>query len=475
MKAKLAFNFQIMLALVLLWAITSCNPVDSSKEAPFPKPIAFDLDKIKERGKLILLTENSASTYFLYRNQARGFDYELVKAFAKHLGVKLEVQLLDDVDRMFEMLNRGEGDIIASNLTVTPEREKIVRFSSPVYTTRQILVQHLADSTAKTPFVKDSSQLHLIPIWVHHYSSFFTRLKAMEKTQGISFQIHEAPGEMNTDDLLRLVAQGEIPATITDENLAIIQQKDYPELDMSVPITRPQNIAWAVRSNSNQLIEILNAWLEKSTTRRKLTATYQNYFGSEQLLDYKGPYAMPELSANQISAYDSLFKKYAPEIAWDWRLLAALVYQESRFNPLAKSWSGAFGLMQLMPETAAKFGCDSSQTEEPNIRAGVKYIRYLDRFWKDRINNETERIKFVLASYNIGPGHVLDAIQIARHTGKSDTLWDGHVAECLLLKTQEKFYTLPGVKHGYCHAREPFHFVAKITSVFDHYKSAIQP
>jgi len=130
--------------------------------------------------------------------------------------------------------------------------------------------------------------------------------------------------------------------------------------------------------------------------------------------------------------------------------------------------------MQLMPETAAKFGCDSTQTEEPNIRAGVKYVRYLDRFWRDKIPNDQERVKFVLGSYNIGPGHILDAVHIARQLGKSDTIWDGHVGECLLLKTQEKYYTLPGVKHGYCHAREPFHFVAKITAVYEHYKTVIK-
>ena len=475
-KGKLHF-LGILFLLSILSVISACHEVDSSSAKPFPKPIRFDLDAIKKRGKIILLTENSASTYFLYRNQTRGFDYEMVRAFAKHLGVKLEVRLLDDVDRMFELLNLGEGDIIASNLTVTPERQQIVHFSNPVYTTRQMLVQKIADDRFPDSLFKviqDTAHLHEIPVWVHRYSSFYTRLKEIEANNQTPLQIHEAPGEINTDDLLRLAAIGEIGATVTDENLAMLQAQDYPELDMTVPITGPQNIAWAVRSNSSQLLQAMNDWLAQSSTQRKIAKTYRNYFGSEQKLDYRGPYVMPEISNEQISQYDSLFKKYAPEIGWDWRLLAALVYQESRFNPNAQSWSGAFGLMQLMPETAAKFGCDSTQTEEPNIRAGVKYVRYLDRFWRDKIPNDQERIKFVLGSYNIGPGHILDAVHIARQLGKSDTLWDGHVGECLLLKTQEKYYTLPGVKHGYCHAREPFHFVAKITAVYEHYKTVIK-
>jgi membrane-bound lytic murein transglycosylase F len=156
-------------------------------------------------------------------------------------------------------------------------------------------------------------------------------------------------------------------------------------------------------------------------------------------------------------------------------MLAALVYQESRFNPHARSWSGAFGLMQMMPETAVRFGSDTSDVEEGNIRAGVKYIRYLDRMWRDRVPNKDERVKFVLASYNIGPGHVMDAQVIARSLGKADTLWEQNVGDCLLLKTQAEYYMMDGVKHGYCRAQEPFHFVRKILAVYDYYKTLAIP
>ncbi|MCC6599169.1 MAG: transglycosylase SLT domain-containing protein, partial [Crocinitomicaceae bacterium] len=247
-----------------------------------------------------------------------------------------------------------------------------------------------------------------------------------------------------------------------------------PELDMSLALTGKEPIGWAIRSNAKKLSGALNSWLESQKTQKKIERTYKKYFGEDQLLDYRGPFVLPELSAHRISVYDSLFKKYAPEINWDWRLLAALVYQESRFNPNAESWSGAFGLMQLMPVTAKKFGCDSGQTEEPNIRAGVHYLKFLERFWRDKIPNPEERLKFVLASYNIGPGHILDAQVIAQSTGKNDTLWNDHVAECLLLKTQKQYYSMEGVKHGYCRAQEPFHFVNKILAVFEHYKSIVK-
>jgi membrane-bound lytic murein transglycosylase F len=459
-----------------LFFSVGCSTKATGDETVIPAPIPFDLDSIKKRGKLILLTENSATTYYQYRGHWRGYDYELVRAFAKHLGVKLEVRLLDDVDQMFIMLNKGEGDIIASNLTAIPERKKFVTFSDPLYQTRQILVQRsaLTDTIHPGKFITDTLQLTQKPIWVHKYSSFYSRLKELEKNMSLSLDIREAPGEMSTDDLLRLTAQGALDATVTDENLSSLLAADFPDLDLSLAITGQQDIGWAIRSNAGQLESELNNWLRAEKTQKTVTKAYKKYFGKEQTsLAYRGEFSLPSISGTQISAYDSLFRKYAPECGWDWKLLAALVFQESRFNPNAESWSGAFGLMQLMPETAMKFGCDTSQREEENIRAGVKYIKYLERIWKDRVPNKAERVKFVLASYNIGPGHVFDAQQIARLTGKSDTLWDDHVAECLLLKTQVQFYSMEGVKHGYCRAQEPFHFVRKISAVYDYYKTLV--
>jgi membrane-bound lytic murein transglycosylase F len=463
--------------LLSVFIISSCNSADDETALDIPAPVYFDLDSIKARGKIILITENGPTTYYQYRGQGRGFDYDLVAAFAKSIGVKLEIRILDDVDKMFSHLNQGEGDIIASNLTVTEERQQFVRFCSPVYQTRQMLVQKKMDPLhpdSSLAILTDTLSLQNQSIWVHRYSSFYTRLKQIEKNNEFDINIQEAPGEISTEDMIRLTASGEIERTITDENLAVLQQLDFPELDMSVPVSAPQPIAWAVRSNAPNLEKAINDWLKSKSGTKKVTKTFDKYFKVESYYGYKGPYQLPQLGPGKISPYDSLFKKYSPEINWDWRLLAALSYQESRFNPEAVSWSGAFGLMQLMPETAARFDCDTSQLIEPNIRAGVKYIKHLERYWQERIPNPEERRKFVLASYNIGPGHIQDARNIARVLGKPDTIWVDNVAECLLLKTQEKYYTLDVVKHGYCHAKEPYHFVDKILAVYNHYREKVK-
>lgn len=459
----------------LLSIFTTCSNEQRVDELELTPAVKFDLDSIKKRGYIILLTENSASTYFIYRNQPKGYDFEMAEAFARSIGVKLRVQILDDVDKMFEMLRNGQGDFIASNLTVTKNRKEIVSFSNPVYQTRQVLVQQImARDSSVFPVITNYEDLASLPIFVHRYSSFFEELKTIEKKHSIVLDIHEAPGGISTDDLLRLVNDGEMRATVTDENLVSMDAINYPNINISFALTEKQDIAWAMRKNAPQLREALNGWMEKKATKKKMASVYKKYFTEEKKDLGIANYVMPKVLPGNISPYDSLFKKYAPQIGWDWRMLAALAYQESRFNPNAQSWSGASGLMQLMPQTSIRFGCDSFPTPECSIQAAVKYIKYLQGMWRTKIPNPAERTKFVLASYNIGQGHVLDAYHLSKEIGKSDTLWDGHVAEALLLKQQEKYYSMPVVKHGYCYAKEPYHFVGKINALYEHYKANTQ-
>jgi membrane-bound lytic murein transglycosylase F len=464
----------LLAAIGVLLAI-GCDSASHRKKAPASNQAFVDLDSIKRRGSLIVLTENSSSTYFLYRNQARGFDYELALAFAKHLGVKLEIKLIDDVDRMFEMLRKGEADIVASNLTVTPQRSDSVHFTKPLYQTRQVLIQRKIESPGM-PYslaVADSTQLGLIPIWVHRYSSFYEQLNKIALNTGQTLRIESAPGEISTDDLIRLVDDGAIPATITDENLATIELSNYENIDASVVVSDKQNIAWAVRKESNALLNALNTWLSDKDGAMRTKRLYKKYFNEAPISRPNG-FVLPKVGPGAISPFDSVFKVYAPQLGWDWRMLASIAYHESHFNPNAQSWSGAYGLMQLMPQTAVRFGCTSTPTPECSIQAATKYIKYLQNMWLKKVPNPEERTKFVLASYNIGQGHIIDAHNLARELGMKDSVWDGNVAEALLMKQQEKYYTMSCVKHGYCNAREPFIFVQKIIGTYELYKSVSQ-
>ena len=445
--------------------------------AGMPDLISFDLDDIKERGKLIVLTENSSTTYYTIQEQKLGFDYELAQAFADYLNVDLEVRVVNDVDSMFAMLYRGEGDIIGCNLTKTAERLNFLAFSPTLYKTDQVLVQRIDTSNKNLEdgiLMRDSLSLDRIPIHVHRYSSFSSQLNGIKSRNGQAIQIVEVNGMIGTEELIQQVSLGAIPATVTDRSLANMLQSDYVNLNMQVPISGEQEIAWALRPNAYQLQFKLEEFLNRPKSRKLLESLRANYlekFEASADSPFATHFKMPPVSKGAISPYDSLYKKYCVIPGWDWRLMAALSYVESGFNPNVVSYAGARGLMQLMPASLKRYGCDSTSGPGDNVRAGAMLIKNIDEIFVGKIKNKETRLKFVLASYNAGPGHILDAMCIAKQIGKSDTLWEGNVAEAMLLKTQRQYYTMPCVRNGYLNGAGPVNFANKVIAIFTHYKA----
>ncbi len=468
--------------LVAAVAFIACNetaePRNEQRAERKDNLSRIDLPEIRERGKLVLLTENSSTSYYLYRGQGMGFDYELVKAFAREHDLDLEVRILEDLNDMFDLLRDGKGDLIACNLAVRSERDALANFTSPLTETRQVLVQRkpekLANISAKAlddTLIRTWEELEGHEIYVHEYSSFHQNLKSRLAKDSIGVELIEASGNIDTEQLIRLVAEGQIDLTVADENVALLNQTYYPELDVSYALSEEEPIAWAVRKDADSLLTTLNTWIAEKRTRRRVAYTYKKYFeaSKDQHARVKSPFS--SLSGKRISEFDPVIQQYSGRIEWDWKLLAAMIYQESRFNPEARSWAGAFGLMQLMPLTARRFGIDTTDTREQNIRAGVDYIKYLDNFWRNRIHDPQERIKFILASYNVGPGHVQDAQRIAQYLGKNPYIWDNNVAEGLLLKSDQTYLALDGVKHGYCRGKEPYDYVKKVMTQYTMYQT----
>ena len=165
-------------------------------------------------------------------------------------------------------------------------------------------------------------------------------------------------------------------------------------------------------------------------------------------------------------------KKYADEIGWDWRLLASQAFQESRFNPTARSWAGATGLLQLMPPTAREFGVKDMNDPEQNVAGAVRFITWLTNYWDDKIPDADERQKFILASYNTGHGHVEDARRLTMKYGDDPNVW-GDVAFWLLQKSKRQYYSDPVVKYGFCRGLEPVTYVSRILDRYDHYQQFV--
>ncbi len=441
-----------------------------------------DFPEIKTRGKIVALTDNSSTSYFVYKGEPMGFEYELLHAFASAENLDLVITVAKDMNRVFEQLNRGEADIIAANLTVTKERKEKVSFTSPLLVTRQVLIQRKPAGWEKMPYESVEKKLIRNPVdlagknvCVRRESSFYTRLKSLSEEIGGRINIVEVPGKYETEELISMVADGKIDYTVADENVALINQTYYPGIDIKTAISLPQQIAWAARKDAPALMKKINAWIKDSRNKPLFAAIYSKYFRSPQEAAARRESGFFSPAGGKISVYDDLIRMYSAKIGWDWRLLASLIYQESHFCHDTRSWTGAYGLMQIIPATSARLGIDSlCATPLESIRAGTVYLACIDAYWKSYIPDSSERIKFTLASYNVGTGHIIDARNLALKYGRNSGVWDGNVAYFILQKSKPEFYNDPVVRFGYCRGSEPFNYVKEILLRFEHYKNATE-
>jgi membrane-bound lytic murein transglycosylase F len=446
---------------------------------PEPTPLLFDLNHIQERGTLVVLTENSSTSYFSYKGQPMGYEYELLDEYCDYMGLELRIRLVDDFDNIFDLLEDGECDLIACNLTITRDRMRRVAFSSPYLNTRQMLVQRLPEGhegmrsrRLRKYLINSSLELVGQPVHVRKSSSFYPRLLSLENEIGGNIDIQIVDAKVEVEELIQQVASGEIEYTIADENVALMNKHYLHNIDVSVAISLPQQIGWATRINSTELRTSINDWM----AAKKSTVNYigVKYFKAPKKHSEKVNSEFSSLAGGKISIYDSLLKSEVEYMGWDWRLVAALIYQESKFKPHAKSWAGAFGLMQLMPRTASRYNLTEDSAPEKNVRAGIDKLRRLDKHWSKLISYEPTRIKFILASYNAGLGHVQDACRLAERLGKNPFLWDGHVDESLLLMSNPEYFNSPVVRYGYCRGREPYNYVREILNRYEQYSELIK-
>lgn len=456
------------------------SPAPEKIVTEVPEPIVdIDLQEIKKRGRLVALTGYSASSYFVYKGQPMGFEYELLHMLADYLNVALDIVVVKDLDHIFDNLNAGEGDLVAYNMTVTKSRLKRVDFSDHHTLIRQVLIQRMPDNWRQMKRHEIDKTLITNPvdligkrIHVRKGSSYYLRLVNLSDEIGGDIEIVEVPGDISTESLIAQVANGEIDYTVADENIAQINAAYHQNIDIGLAISLPQRIAWAIRRNSPKLRENINKWLDQMRTEPTYNVLYAKYHQNKRFYSQRVRSEFFSMTGDKISPYDEMLKAKSVEVGWDWRLMAALVFQESQFDPEASSWAGAKGLMQLMPATAKQFGAKDRANPEQNLTAGAKYLEWLLNYWKD-IPDSTDRIKFVLASYNTGQGHVEDARRLAIKYNKSPDLWEDNVAEYLLNKSQEKYFNDEVVQFGYCRGEEPVNYVTEILARYQDYQKFI--
>lgn len=470
-------SYIIKIAIFLFVLILPITFSCSDKKVPTQKlsENVRDLDQIRMDGKITVVTDFNSVNYFIYKGKPMGFQYELLQELSDYLGLKIDVKVNNDLKKNFDDLVNGNVDLIASNLSVTKERKKIINFTAPHSQSRQVLVQRKDRKKGafrnQDEVIRNPIELAGKTIYVQKNSSHATRLSNLSDEIGEKINMVEVPIE--TEQLIRMVAREEIEYTVADENIANVNSSFFPLLDVETVISFPQNQAWAVRKESVELKNEIDKWLEGFRETRRFAVLQHKYFrNGRQAEAVKSEFYYAE--TGRISNYDNIIKEESLKVGWDWRLLASLIYQESRFNPDAVSWAGAFGIMQMMPFTAAKFGIDGASSPAAQIRAGVRFIHWLDLQLESYVPDKQERIKFILASYNIGMGHVLDAIKLADKYGKNPQIWEDNVEYYLLKKSESQYFSDPVVRHGYARGTETYRYVRDIMYRYNHYLNVDQ-
>lgn len=466
----------VIFAPVLLMIYSCGGHSGSSHQKVKHRTDTIDLVDIIERDTLIALIGYSSTSYFIYKGKAMGYEYELLKKFADHLGVNLEIRIVKNLNNIFDELNNLNGDLIGHAMTVTNDRKQIVNFTDPLNYTEQVLVQrrpknwwNINPDKLEKKMVRSVIDLLHKEVHVKKGSAYYQRLVNLGEELGDSIHINIVEGDVSTEDLIEMVAKGKIDYTVADENIAIINQGYYNNIDIKTKVSFPQRSAWAMRKSSPQLLETFNEWLAKMKKTTYYYVLYNKYYKNRSVNKIIFESDFSSHNGKSISPYDDLFKNEAHKIkGWDWRLLAAQVYQESKWDAMAESWMGAFGLMQVVPETSDMYGFYDLLDPAENIVVGVKHLSRIAGYFEEL--DSAERIKFSLASYNVGYGHIKDARALALKYGKNPDVWDNNVDTMLILKGKKEYYSDPVVSHGYCNGKETYTYVKNILEQYNHYK-----
>tara|TARA_R110002126_G_scaffold13356_2_gene58091 strand:+ start:11895 stop:13427 length:1533 start_codon:yes stop_codon:yes gene_type:complete len=443
----------------------------SSSLATITEPVYRDYAEIKRSGVLRVITSYSSSTYFLHRGIQAGFEYELVKDFAKENDLALEVVIIGEDENPYDLLNSGAGDLIAASYTITEERKEVVDFTRPYNLVDQLIV--LSEELGKEP--ESITDLRSIPITVRRNSSYYVKLKELQN-EGFDLTINLVSDDLDTEALLFQVANGTYSATVADDNFFEASDKYMKGLVKGPIIAENDTIAWAIRKNAPDLESKFNKYLYKhfrfnadGIPKRSafLNVLRKKYFkGSEPIEQYFSP-DIEQQGIAGISPYDSLLQTVAAEFDLDWVMLTSIAAQESKFDPYSESWAGAVGIMQVLPRFS-EIPLDDLFDPEINIREGARILK--EQMEHYSYMDSTTQWQFALATYNAGPGHVADARRLAIDHNDDPNEWDS-VSKALLRLMQRKYYQ--NARYGFCRGIETVRYVNEITNRSNTYEAIL--
>ncbi|AWL12688.1 Membrane-bound lytic murein transglycosylase [Saliniradius amylolyticus] len=433
----------LILALTLFLA-GGCEPVQQRQQ----------LGQVLEQDVLRVGTLYGLTTYYHGANGEQGFEYELVKGFADYLDVRLEVLPYYNLQTAFEQLEAGQLDLIAAGLSVTERRLKRVNFGPGYQSVTQKLVFKQGQERPRDP--SDLSG-NLIVVADSSHSETLQQLKK----QYPELEWQETT-EMDNEELLEAVMRGDYDYTVADSNILALMRRRYPGLSIGFTIHSTQPVAWALNQQGDDSLRgALLDYFGQLQDDGRLAALEDKYFGHVRQFNYVDTRLFIKAVENTLPDYRHWFEQYADDL--DWRLLAALSYQESHWDPRAKSPTGVRGIMMLTLPTARDMNVRSRLDAEQNIRGGAQYLRELYRRIPARIE-DPDRLWFTLAAYNVGLGHLEDARVLTERQGGNPDLWVD-VKQRLPLLRQKKYYRT--TRYGYARGDEAVTYVSNIRRYYD--------
>ncbi|MFW7523848.1 membrane-bound lytic murein transglycosylase MltF [Vibrio ostreicida] len=422
-----------------------------------------DLDQIRERGVLRVGTLNNQLSYYIGPDGPAGLDYELAREFANELGVQLEMKPAYRISSLYPALKNGEIDMIAAGLTQSPERVANFRPGPAYYYVSQQVVykkgqwrpRNLAQLINRQPQRRDPDD-NTPMLKVISDSHIKQTLSAIREEQHPDFSFEVDP-EAEVSDLLKQVSNGELMFTVADSVEVSLSQRIYPDIALAFELTEDQPISWFVRrSEDESLYALMIEFFGYIKQSGHLASLEEKYIGHIGTFDYVDTRAFIRALDSTLPQWSPLFKEYSDE--FDWRLVAALAYQESHWNPLAKSPTGVRGMMMLTLPTAKSVGVTNRLDPQQSVRGGVEYLRRMVDRIPDSIEHH-EKMWFALASYNVGYGHLMDARRLTKRQGGNPDSW-ADVKDRLPLLRQRKYFSQ--TRYGYARGDEAKNYVENI-------------
>ncbi|HCO60281.1 MAG TPA: membrane-bound lytic murein transglycosylase MltF [Porticoccaceae bacterium] len=418
------------------------------------------LEQVQKEGILRMITFVGPTTYFEDARGPNGFEYLLAKAFADHLGVNLEVHLIENLDALFHAVGGPRGHFAGAGLTITEQRKKRLLFSTPYKTVRQALVYRMGDPRPST--IEDLIGGRLVAV---ANSSHTEHLKQLTKNHpDLRWQ---ALRDTEMLDLMQMVHEGQADYAVVDSSAYALNRSLYPKARTGFYLTDEQAVAWVFPDyEDTSLLKAANLFLEKFSASGKLARLKARIYDHTDSFSVAGSQLFMRRIDQRLAKFRPMFERAARDYDLDWRLLASMAYQESHWNPKAKSPTGVRGMMMLTRDTARELGVENRLSPEQSIRGGTRYFVEIRERLPESIK-EPDRTWFALAAYNVGMGHLEDArVLTQRHKGNPN-LWRD-VREYLPLLQQKKYHAT--VKHGYARGNEPVRYVKNIR----HFRSILQ-